>query len=352
MRLIPRTWGLSARIAVALVPTLVLLLVAETGARLYGQRDTFETLTGFVEPDSELIWKLAPRAEGPLATNELGLRDLPFRHDARYKVLILGDSVSWGNGVADVSRVYPQILERQLEAVRPGDTFEVVNAGVPGYSTFQELRYLEKHGLALEPDVIVLQFCLNDVVERYRALAEYGGNRHFLGVDTRGALSGAFGAAIRWSRAFEMLVYELQHTARDYDEYRGENLARDRLSRENASAWAQTIAEIDAIRRLANRHEIPLVLMIAPYLFQVQRPTTKRQPQDRLLAYASNRGMTAVDLLPVFSRASRGRAVNLFNDASHFSERGHAIAAHALVQPVLHALDGEPVTASAQSAGR
>ena len=51
-----------------------------------------------------------------------------------------------------------------------------------------------------EKDAIVLQFCLNDVVERYSSLAEYGGENIFLGIDTRDAVSGVHGFLLRSSR--------------------------------------------------------------------------------------------------------------------------------------------------------
>ena len=53
------------------------------------------------------------------------------------------------------------------------------------------------------PDLVILQFCLNDVVERYLTVARFGGDNVFLGVDTRRAGSGLFAFLLRHSRAFE-----------------------------------------------------------------------------------------------------------------------------------------------------
>jgi lysophospholipase L1-like esterase len=319
--------------AKALLPVLVLMVCAELGARAFPHRDSFVTRTGFVEPDPDLIWRLAPVASGPLATNRLGLRDTAYRKNADVKILLLGDSVSWGNGIDDVRRVYPYLLERALEAEEQGSTVEVVNASVPGYSTFQELRYLQLHGRELEPDVVVLQFCLNDVVERYRSLAAYGGNDHFLGVDTREAIAGLYGTLIRRSRAFEMLVRGVQHLARDYDQYRASNLSTDAPSAAIVAAWSKVELELDGVHRETAALGVPLLLVIAPYRYQLDDPAGTRQPQDRLLAWARARGVEAVDLLPYFAAAG-ARSGRLFSDANHFSEAGHALAANALVPPL------------------
>ncbi len=318
---------LARKLLISILPVLVLLAAAELLARRGGDLEAYETPTGFVEADAELMWRLRPQPAGPLATNGIGLRDTAYNENAEVKVLLLGDSVSWGNGINDVRRVYPYVLERRLAKRGVSRSVEVINAGVPGYSTFQELRYLELYGLQLDPDVIVLQFCLNDVVERYRALAEYGGNDYFLGIDTRAAVGGLYGKMLRNSRAFENLVRFLQRRVRDYEEYRGENLARDDLSRENERAWQQVMAEIDGVRVVAAKNSIPLVLLIAPYRFQLSSPATLRQPQDRLLAYSGEHGLPVIDLLPDFAEAKGVTAGTLFIDPTHFSPAGHALAA-------------------------
>lgn len=321
------------RLFFSLLPLIVLMAGAELWFRLHPHRDTYGTNAGFVVPDADLIWKLRPTASGPLATNELGLRDTAYRGDADVKILLLGDSVSWGNGIDDPRQIYPFLLEQKLAFWDRSRTYEIVNASVPGYSTFQQLRYLERDGLALQPDAVILQFTLNDVVERYRALAEHGGNNHFLGVDTRQAVRGAFGVMLRSSRAFEAAARWLQAGARAEQEYRVRNLARDEPGPRLERAWERVLEELDGVRRVCRRHELPLLLMIAPYRFQVQDPAGLRQPQDRLIAWADARGVAYVDVLAYLERASFAPAA-AFNDASHFSELGHRFVAELMFLPV------------------
>ncbi len=332
--------SLPRKLVFSFLPLLLLVAGAELWCRLHPYQDAYETHTGFVEADPDLIWRLKPQRGGPLATNELGFRDTPYRADADVKILLLGDSVSWGNGINDVRRVYPFLLEQRLNRHYGGRrSVEVINASVPGYSTFQELRYLELYGLDLEPDVVILQFCLNDVTERYEALAEYGGNNLFLGVDTRAAIRGFQGFLIRHSRAFEGLVRGLQRLARGREEYRARDLARDELSPGLDQAWQQMLRELDDIRRLAAAHGLPTLLLIAPFRFQAEE-AGRRQPQDRLLEYAGGHGLPAVDVLAVLYELSPGTglAEAAFNDETHFSELGHALTAEMLVDPVVRTL--------------
>lgn len=77
----------------------------------------------------------------------------------RPRLLSLGDSVAFGLEVDDQAT-----LAAQLRRLVP-DT-DVVDLSVPGYGTDQELLKLEREGLALAPQTVLLNFCLaNDLVD-------------------------------------------------------------------------------------------------------------------------------------------------------------------------------------------
>jgi len=274
---------------------------------------------------------LNPENTGPLATNELGLRDSAYNADADINILVLGDSVAWGDGVL-MEHTFPFLLQQNCNKLAAPKTVEVINSGVPGYSTFQQLKYFELRGRALKPDLVILQFCLNDVVERYQRLARYGGDNRFLGIDTRQSISGIRGFLFRNSKAYERFSRYLQNTSRARSEYEVRKMARNQLSEELDEAWDLVTEEIDKIRRLAADRDTPFLLMIAPYRFQLSNSKGLRQPQDRLIQYAKAHFIPCVDLLPDFVDYSSNYV--LFNDENHFSLYGHQVAARALVQPV------------------
>jgi hypothetical protein len=98
-----------------------------------------------------------------------------------YRILCVGDSITFGFNV-DQPDAYPRQVERLLAARYPGRVFEVVNAGVPGWSWLQGLRFLETRGLPLHPDVVVMGHGTNDQLlparvtdeERFHRLAGRG----------------------------------------------------------------------------------------------------------------------------------------------------------------------------------
>jgi hypothetical protein len=66
-----------------------------------------------------------------------------------------------GDSVTDYA-MYSAELERNLRERFPRTEMDFLNAGVGGWNTQNEPIYLEFHGLAYRPDVVVLQFHLND----------------------------------------------------------------------------------------------------------------------------------------------------------------------------------------------
>ena len=83
-----------------------------------------------------------------------------------FRILCLGDSFTLGSEVADEA-CYPSVLEQLLNkhARDQGDTirYEVINAGVGRYGTFQELLYSKEFVINHNPDLVLLRFYPNDV---------------------------------------------------------------------------------------------------------------------------------------------------------------------------------------------
>jgi lysophospholipase L1-like esterase len=323
----------------SLTPLIIFISILEITFSFLPHKDRNDTLALIVEPDENLIWRLKRYRKGPLKTNELGLRDTSYNPHADIKILLLGDSISWGDGITDLRKCYPYILQKKLGDSHRNKSFEVINASVPGYSTFQHLKYLELYGLQLKPDLILLQFCLNDVFSRYLNLAEYGGDNIVLGVDTRKAVSGIYGWLLRHSRTFETLTRFLKRRFRNYEEYNVAKLTSDQLSDELEAAWQQNLNEIGQIHQTSNAENTPLMLILAPYYFQLSNPEGVRQPQDRIIAYAQSKGLTYIDLLVPFAQYHRQHSHSLFNDENHFSEYGHQIAAEVIFGYVLDYLE-------------
>ena len=88
----------------------------------------------------------------------------------RFRVLMLGDSVIYYGD--DASDTVPGQLERALRVEPRLAPTEVLNAGVRGYTNYQELGYLKQYGVALEPDLVGVAFVLTRASSRGSTLSE------------------------------------------------------------------------------------------------------------------------------------------------------------------------------------
>jgi lysophospholipase L1-like esterase len=76
---------------------------------------------------------------------------------------VLGDSVVFGWGV-NAEDTFTRRLEPLL-ARRLGRPVRTINAGVCSYATVPELRFLKRHGERIDPDLVLLLYVENDVIE-------------------------------------------------------------------------------------------------------------------------------------------------------------------------------------------
>ena len=99
----------------------------------------------------------------PLATNSLGFRGRewsPVKAASALRIALLGDSHAFGYGVA-FAETCGELLAQRL-AARLGRPVEVLDFGVVGYNTAQELAVLEAKALPLQPDLVLVLTCNND----------------------------------------------------------------------------------------------------------------------------------------------------------------------------------------------
>ena len=94
------------------------------------------------------------------STNAHGFRDverpLERADPNQVRVLVLGDSVVAGHGIAALEDTIPGRLQRHLPRL------DVLNLGIGGYCTRGEVELLRTRGLAFNPDFVVLVFVEND----------------------------------------------------------------------------------------------------------------------------------------------------------------------------------------------
>ena len=165
--------GLGKRIGFASIPLLALLLGAEACVRLSGVAEIcpnrFSNSDVWV-CDPILHFKVNPELQpNDQALNSDGFRSAEFgpKQPGVYRILSLGDSCTFGYITREemlgfVMQPYPLKLQRFVERRVGEGKVEVLNAGVPGYNSYQGLLLLRTKLRDLEPDLITVRYGWND----------------------------------------------------------------------------------------------------------------------------------------------------------------------------------------------
>jgi hypothetical protein len=163
-------------VLLALNAVLLVALNAFVGAFVLPARSHNNVVT---EHDPLLGWKLRRGLSIERHRDAYSSRETINRHGFRtaerpfekpagtQRIVLLGDSHTEAYTVND-DETYAVLLEQELSADRP---VEVIALGVGGYSTDQELLAYLNLGRRFQPDVVVLQFCMNDLP--YNVLEHY-----------------------------------------------------------------------------------------------------------------------------------------------------------------------------------
>lgn len=80
----------------------------------------------------------------------------------RVRIMVQGDSITFGQGMTDGRALYPVVLLQQLEQSAPG-RFDMAVMARPGREIDFHLQQLHEFGAAVNPDVVIYQWVPNDM---------------------------------------------------------------------------------------------------------------------------------------------------------------------------------------------
>lgn len=290
------------------------------------------------EADAELHFRNRPNkfAHWPngreLQTNRYGHYDHDFPEkpaEGELRVLALGDSVTLGHQVTR-DEAFPNRLEEMLAGSldRP---VQVINAGVQGYSTRQELVTFER-SMRFEPEIVLIGVCMNDFTEPFTVDEELGGTGldYHLVKKTSNAFAsyllhetgfGRAALAAQWADTSPEL--ERLREARSVEKF----AERRRDDPEVAEQYAYVLENLERIYAAAKERDVRVLVLLFPYTFQFA-PGSSLAPQQAAAEHARGHGVEVLDFHEVFApRLEQGRENPYFQDASHLTPYGHEVAA-------------------------
>ena len=350
----------------------------------------------FCAYDPQLGWIGKPHAEATfqyldcehhVRQNRYGFRgsEHALERGTRPRLAVLGDSFVWGFGVED-DEIFTSVLER-----RSDPPLEVVNLGVSGYGTDQQLLLWRSLGRRFRPDVVLLVLCpYTDLAENLlpsvyghpkpvfrftkdgprianqpvperpdawqagrmasdAAVAELAERPALARLATRSALlSSALAALARLEEPRRMLERRRILPVRDHA-LSWQTLAHvEPPTPQSAAAWSTLLRLVDLLHddvvASGARLEIlvvPSVIQVYPELWeQFVRSTpppaggarwSRDAPSERIAAHGRAKGIPVIDPLETLRAAGRTNLFLYFPWNSHWTRDGHRLVAEELL---------------------
>lgn len=312
-------WLAARRFALSLGAVAFLLILVDTGLRLH--------------PPLEVTGASSfPDVSHP---NSLGFLDREPRPSAAHRILVLGDSITFGlgEGVNPHNR-YHDLLERALAA--RGWDVDVQNLSYPGWNFDDYLRLDRQYRARLDPELVVIGWCMNDIVSTEahgEAIWQPDGPRplatraqQLLGPPARALHVNEWYLGTLVGRRAGELLHRAGLVDRDWlDEH---NTAYRRFLRGWWSDGERRRALSDGLARYAaslKGEGRGLLIVIFPLRFHAS------EGDDTEIAIFRDMlgrlGIPFVDLYPAFRQQQKKRDLYSFRDETHPTPDGHRLTA-------------------------
>lgn len=161
------------KLSLILLGTIIFVILTEGILRAIGYNPAFRQPIIFQKSTSrELVFELKPGSYDQnfsgvnVKINSMGFRDYEYslvKPKNKKRIIGIGDSILFGYCV-NLENSCLKVLERMLNEKYP-NKFEVINAAIPGYDLEQEVCLLEKRLMEFSPDIVIWQFCWNDIAD-------------------------------------------------------------------------------------------------------------------------------------------------------------------------------------------
>ena len=249
--------------------------------------ELFEYQADYIQ-DKRLLWKHRPSS---IATSGIKINSDGFRGEEIVKpkpddicrIICLGDSCTYGLLIKNDKDVYPKVLEAILnEKGIIKKKVEVINAGVSGYSSYQGLQLLKGPIIDLQPDIITIQYGLNDFIWANK----YSDKEMRMGSETTRRLSN-FLEKFAITRAIKLVICRFQDTNYYVTSNSLQNLKR-RVSLEEFKKNLEEIVDIAKknniqpfLINIAIRPKLPVVLNPVPEFILVPASSKQGKVNDK-----------------------------------------------------------------------
>lgn len=276
--------------------------------------------------DKELGYRLNP--------NKNGINSFSIRHgnikipkpNGLHRILYLGDSIPWDEaGFVDQTR---KLLEKR-------GNYEVINAAVQGYTSYQEVLFYEKHLKSIRPDLVIWTYCLND---NYKFLHRFDEKAKMLwtkeaekSLEINSFWDQMVSRSYFLTKLHLILLSKSSPRPPTSDTIFGWEDSIDFNIAWKEYSWKDHEQQIVKLKNILAEQDTELAIIIFPYEPQLLIKDSNKhanyitKPQQYLYELCKKHNIPYLDLYPKFKEEYSRNKV-LYRDGIHLNPDGHALA--------------------------
>lgn len=274
------------------------------------------------------VWSLNEMHTKSINIDANGIRRTCFnKPEGGLKIYMFGGSTLFGTGVEDCETI-PSLLAREISTKHPNLKFEVINFGVTGYQSTQEIaRLLRELQSGRRPDWVLFYDGVNDV---YAGAYSPGIPGEHQNLDVIAAKFNSTAVAmIKGSNTFELISYFVERSRNRH------HSPSTPASRGVAEAYDANMAVLRGISREFNFQHMAF---LQPVLLEGSKPPSlfERDVVERAgnlgaaykLNYPQLRKLNVHDISSVFEAVRE----DLYIDFCHLGAKGNEIVAREILK--------------------
>jgi len=257
--------------------------------------------------------------------NNDGLRDTEYeveKEDGVFRVIVLGDSVSMCGGSFKLDECYHSVLERQLA----DNAVEIISFGQDGYGTMQEIELLKEKGLKYDPDLVILQYTLNDPIMTDTPYRHLHTQKEFDARERHISYKSSFLCGLghdigrlKTVRTFSNIQYETGLRVVD-------GVEKAQQMHSNSCSWKRIEDSFSELRELSEKNDFDVLVIIFPLVLDYDDyPLT--EVHEQVLNEAEENDFFSLDILDVYKEYHYMSLKYDYLDIVHSNQKAHRLAA-------------------------
>lgn len=257
--------------------------------------------------------------------NSEGFRDYEYiiqKPNKTFRIIALGDSFTFGQGVYKTEDTHPKVLEKLLNK-NNYTNYEVFNFGQRGYNTKNELDALREQGLKYKPDLVIVNFYIDD--------ADFDGYKSENFLENR--LKELYPSLERQNKRFPHFYYfilkRMNQIICQYKFLKCKNYCIHLKEVYSSENWKKEKGLLKEIEELGKKNDFKTAIVIFPILNNQVNKTGLKETYCTIQKELEQEGFPVLNLYYSYDKYDfKSLWINAWD--SHPNEKGHEIAAKAI----------------------